>query len=479
MFVNLAALVALAGALPACGGGNSTAHDAATGADAGVDAIVPTDGCAPADAGEPQVPPAHVSYDGGVPIDRLASALAVARCNYLAKCYALAPYVAAECVEQMTQGSDWIFTESCTLDAGATNCAWNMLENTFPGPALFEAIAAGRVTYDSQRESACLEALQAESCMARVLVENLPACAGVFSCAAGVGDAGAPDGGPACSSLFPSFGSVLPCTTTSDCNNPSVSGAPFCVGGYCASDSCGNYEPVACTSFVAAGQACDANPPSPSGFGEAGRTRFCSPGLICQGLSGDGDGGVGALGVCATPQDIGGPCVEGVQVTGCLSGLACACGVCRLPPSSGPCAAGLCEVGVACHCELESDQHLPAGRAGRRRSVSTWSSPARRTCGAISRPTPAGRGRSERRVESMQPSLIVHGGAGELPEGDDPDGAREVAGCRPPRAWGSRCCSAAGRRWTPRWRRSPALGDDPLFNARTGSTLTIDGEVEC
>jgi hypothetical protein len=369
-----AVLAALAVALPACGGGKSTAHDAGADAVTAADAAVaPSDGCAPADAGEPQVPPAHVSYDGGVPIDRLASALAVARCNYLAKCYSLAPYVAAECVDQMTQGSDWIFTESCTRDAGATNCAWNMLENTFPSPALFEAIAAGRVTYDPQRESACLEALQAESCMARVLVENLPACAGVFACAAGAGDAGAPDGGAAigsaadagaaCSALFPSLGALPACATTGDCNNGSVGGAPFCVGGYCLSDSCGLYEPVACTSFVAAGQACDANPPNPSGFGEAGRTLFCSPGLICQGLSGDGDGGVGGLGVCATPQDIGGACVEGAQVTGCLSGLACECGVCRLPPSSGPCASGLCEVGVA-YCDLSTNTCRPVVQVG-------------------------------------------------------------------------------------------------------------------
>jgi hypothetical protein len=366
---SFAGLAALAVALPACGGGSSTTHDA------GADAVAPSDGCAPSDAGEPQVPPAHVSYDGGVPIDRLAGALAVARCNYLAKCHSLAPYVAAECIDQMTQGSDWIFTESCTLDAGVTNCAWNMLENTFPGPALFEAIAAGRVTYDPQRESACLEALQAEGCTATVLVENLPACAGVFSCVAGVGDAGAPDGGTpsgsasasdggtACSALFPSLGAVPSCTTTNDCNNGSVTGAPFCVDGYCATDSCGDFEPIACTSFVGAGQACDANPPNPSGFGEAGRTRFCSPGLICQGLSGNGDGGVGGLGVCAAPQDIGGPCVEGAQITGCLSGLACECGVCRLPPSSGSCASGLCEVGVA-YCDLTSNTCRPVVQVG-------------------------------------------------------------------------------------------------------------------
>ncbi len=246
-----------------------------------------------------------------------------------------------------------------------------MLESTFPDPALFEAIAAGRVTYDPQRESACLEALQAESCMARVLVENLPACAGVFSCAAGIGDAGVPDGGtpdsgpPAdggagCSALFPNFTPLVPCTTDSDCSGARrlPPGGPFCVGGYCFADSCGDYEPVACSSFVGAGQSCDSDPPSPNGLDQAEHTRFCSPGLTCQGLSGDG-----GVGVCATPQDIGGPCVEGTQVTGCLSGLACECGVCRLPPSSGPCASGLCEVGVA-YCDLSTNICRPVVQVG-------------------------------------------------------------------------------------------------------------------
>jgi hypothetical protein len=84
------------GALPACGGGSSAAHDA--GADT-------ASTCPPSDAGEPATVPAHLSFDGGVPIYRLAGALAVVRCNYLAKCFSLASYVASECVEQMTQGN--------------------------------------------------------------------------------------------------------------------------------------------------------------------------------------------------------------------------------------------------------------------------------------------------------------------------------------------------------------------------------------
>lgn len=350
----LGGLAALAGvSLSACGGGKSAARDAA--------AIAPSDGCSPSDAGEPAAVPAHISYDGGVPIDRLAGALALVRCNYLAKCFSLAPYVVGECVEQMTEGSQWVFSRSCTTAPNETICESSVLGTPFPTPAVFDAIAAGQITYDPQRESACLEALQAEGCVAKVLFEGLPVCAGVFSCAAGVGDAGAPDGGAAgCSALPIAFTPVLPCTTDRDCSGDGGPpfGGPFCVGGYCFADSCGDFQSVACASLVGAGQACDADPPSPNGFNEETHTRFCSPGLVCQGLTGDG-----GVGVCATPQDIGGPCVAAAQITGCLSGLACECGVCRLPPSTGPCASGLCEVGVA-YCDLTSNTCRPVAQVG-------------------------------------------------------------------------------------------------------------------
>jgi hypothetical protein len=361
MVVRLAALSGLAGALPACGGGNSTAHDG------GADTMTLSDGCAPSDAGEPATVPAHVSYDGGVPIDRLAGALALVRCNYLAKCFSLASYVVRECVDQMTEGNQWVFSRSCTVTPGQTVCTSSLLGPPFPTAVQFDAIAAGQVTYDPQRESACLEALQAEGCVTKELFENLPACVGVFSCAAGAGDAGAPDGGAAadggagCSALPSTFTPVVPCATDNDCSDagaPSVGGGPFCVGGYCFADSCGDFQSVACASLVGVGQACDANPPSLNGFNEETHTRFCSPGLVCQGLSGDG-----GVGVCATAQDIGGPCVEGAQITGCLSGLACECGVCRLPPTTGPCASGLCEVGVA-YCDLTSNICRPVVQLG-------------------------------------------------------------------------------------------------------------------
>jgi hypothetical protein len=358
MVVRLAALAGLAGALPACGGGNSTAHDG------GADAMTLSDGCAPSDAGEPRTVPAQVSYDGGVPIDRLAGALALARCNHFGKCLPLAPYVVSECVDQLTQGNAWVLTRSCTANATETICSSTSTVPAYPTPALFDAIAAGRVTYSAQQESACLEALQAEGCLTLELTEDLPACAGVFSCAAGRRDAGAPDGGVApdggagCSGLFPTFTPLVACTTAGDCADAGAPGGPFCVGGYCFSGSCGDFQTVDCGSFVGAGQACDADPPGPGGLADLGLTRVCSPGLTCQGVVGDG-----GVGVCVTPQDIGGPCLEGTQITGCFSGLACACGVCRLPPSTGPCVSGLCEVGVA-YCDLSTNTCRPVVQIG-------------------------------------------------------------------------------------------------------------------
>ena len=87
-------------------------------------------------------------------------------------------------------------------------------------------------------------------------------------------------------------------------------------------------------------------------------TKICAPGLTCRGLSNDG-----TLGVCATPEDVGGPCVQSAVINGCLLGLVCQCGACQLPPTRGPCFSGSCLMGVA-YCDPKSRTCLPVKTAG-------------------------------------------------------------------------------------------------------------------
>ena len=83
-------------------------------------------------------------------------------------------------------------------------------------------------------------------------------------------------------------------------------------------------------------------------------TETCAPGLACAGAL---DGGVGA---CVTPQDVGGACAS---TAGCEIGLVCACGVCQIPPSAGPCVDGLCKVGVA-YCDFSVNVCKPLLQQG-------------------------------------------------------------------------------------------------------------------
>jgi L-asparaginase / beta-aspartyl-peptidase len=80
---------------------------------------------------------------------------------------------------------------------------------------------------------------------------------------------------------------------------------------------------------------------------------------------------------------------------------------------------------------------------------------------------------------TARPSLIVHGGAGELSEGDDPEGVRQLAGCSTAARAGFEVLRRGGGALDAAVVAVRCLEDDPLFNAGTGSTLTVDGEVEC
>ena len=200
-----------------------------------------------------------------------------------------------------------------------------------------QAVAAGIVRYDAQREAQCIAALLAQGCAGDQLIEAIPDCTGILSCPPPA-DGGAADGGSTCAQFVPSeVGVWRTCATDGDCAGETSPQGPDCVGGICAPTRCG-ITIGGCTSFVAAGEPCASsalslvnNVVTPTGM--------CAPGLVCQGVPGDG-----GLGTCVVPADVGGSCVDN---TSCKAGLACACGTCEIPPSTGPCVNGLCQVGVA------------------------------------------------------------------------------------------------------------------------------------
>jgi hypothetical protein len=296
-------------------------------------------------------PPRQIALDGPVPLDRFVYALAVARCNYLSRCYALSTYVANNCVDQVTSNKSFAYPPS-----GAT------IGYPHPSDALLQASAAGLVSYDAQQASTCIAALLAEGCAGSSLIEQLPACASVFTCAspadggAGPTDGGSADGGSTCPELVaPYTQPVQTCSTDQDCAGVTkVNQGPDCVAGICAPSRCGLIRIAGCSSFAAAGEPCGSNAFSVLTAGVTPNA-MCAPGLGCQGRTA-GDG----LGTCVVPVDVGGACTDDAN---CKPGLACACGTCEIPPATGPCANGLCEVGAA-YCDRANDTCRPVRHSG-------------------------------------------------------------------------------------------------------------------
>lgn len=235
--------------------------------------------------------------------------------------------------------------------------------------ALFDAVEAGTVAYDAHQEGICLEELLNENCFAYELFENLPACAGVFTCAdggsTGSGDGAGADGDAGCAALLPSAAALVACHTGGDCSGvtfpettPTPLQGPYCVDGYCARTPCG-LLPFDCDALSQAGQPCDAimNMLLPWAATPTS-TGTCAPGLVCQPVS---DGGPS---ICVTPEDVGGPCTPSAAFSGaptCKLGLVCACGVCQIAPGKGPCVNNLCDPGIA-YCDFTSNTCKPVAQ---------------------------------------------------------------------------------------------------------------------
>ena len=298
---------------------------------------------------EPAAP--QVALDGGVPVGEIASAFAVAHCSYLSRCFALSTYAANECVDQVVSNKSYFFPPS-----GVT------IGYPDPSDALLQAAVTGAVRYDAQQASTCIAALLTAGCAAFDLFPWIPACTGVFTClpeadgGSGATDAGAADAGATCPQLIGPFKSPLAtCSTDADCADvtPGFQG-PDCVAGLCAPSRCGITGVAGCTSFVAAGEGCLSNTLSALNASVAANA-MCAPGLNCQGGSSDG-----GYGVCVVPVDVGGACTDD---TNCKPALACACGICEVPPASGPCVNKLCEVGVA-YCDRVTNICHPVRASG-------------------------------------------------------------------------------------------------------------------
>jgi hypothetical protein len=321
--------------------------------------------CAPSGSLPAEPSSLQVMLDGGVPLAEFPTALAIARCGYWSRCFGVATYLANECADTLAGGGVWRYGE-CSRDGSVTSCSVSTFAYDRPSPALLQA-AAGAVRYDAQRAALCVGALLAQGCSTDRLVEQIPICDGVLTCAAPDGGLSADrdgglgnDGGPSCASLVPPWGWGAPaatCSTDQDCVAANYLGGAFCLGGVCGSDPCLTRSDR-CDAVAWIGQPCDGTATTEFTEGAPIETATtCSPGLACQRANGDGGGGNG---ICIAPLDVGGACTAR---TDCEVGLVCACGLCQIPPRTGACVDGLCEIGVA-YCDLGSDLCRPVRHAG-------------------------------------------------------------------------------------------------------------------
>ncbi len=338
-------------ALASCGGashGDAGAGSFQCGSDAGGEATL-----------------SQVTTDGGVGIEQYVRAMAIARCDYWSRCSGLASYVANECVDALVAFGTWSYS-TCAGNGSDAGCQGS--EVFYPSTELLQAVDAGTVQYDSRQSGQCVAALLAEGCADDQLIEPIPACSGVFTCATDAGSVGAADGGAdagvSCAGLLFRYSGALrffgtpppTCSTAADCAGAvGMEGAEsYCAAGFCSISPCAVMSAV-CTAYAQVGQPCLGNALSiVHDHDPQTATETCAPGLACSGAV---DGGAGT---CVTPQEVGGSCA---RLADCKPGLACGCGICQIPPSAGPCADGLCKVGVA-YCDLGSNRCQPVHALG-------------------------------------------------------------------------------------------------------------------
>ena len=125
----------------ACGGGSGARDGGGAGHDGGDDGGDAAQ-CPPAGGLSAEPPPRQAALDGGVPIEQVANALAVARCSYISRCFALSTYLANECVDSLVNNGSWAY-QSCGTDSIGPFCLWTGPIYPFPSAGLPQAVTSG------------------------------------------------------------------------------------------------------------------------------------------------------------------------------------------------------------------------------------------------------------------------------------------------------------------------------------------------
>ncbi len=236
--------------------------------------IIDTD-CEPIDGGTPN--PffyTGLAPDSGVPFAIYFETFVFAYCDGWRRCAPFAPYLAADCVQQMRTNGSWTLS-SCSTAAGTTRCTSTRSQYGAVASAYVNGAQQGLLYYDEGQAIACLSSPWAV-CPAEDGVGPLapaevpPSCLSVFSAAI-------VDGGPCTFDLECVGGTCV--STDETCNGtciPGDAGVPVHAGRGAACGFDGGCDPdagLACDGIVcrlagSAQQPCEV-------------MADCTPGLFC------------------------------------------------------------------------------------------------------------------------------------------------------------------------------------------------------